>query len=114
MAVFTVLSDYSELMIISGLSLLVAWVFREWVRNNHVSGPFLASISNIPRLMWARSGHAHQIHIDLHRRYGKLVRLGPNAISVGEPLEVPQIYGTTGPNFGKVGSKFLESGYAGI
>ncbi|KAF3012828.1 hypothetical protein E8E14_009139 [Neopestalotiopsis sp. 37M] len=63
--------------------------------------PLLASISNIPRLLWARSGAAHLKHIDLHQKYGKLVRLGPNSISIGDATEVLQIYGTTGPNFGK-------------
>jgi len=88
-------------LVYAGIALLLAWFFHEWVQNNHVSGPFLASISNFPRLLWARSGKAHLIHQRLHRQYGKLVRLGPNAISVGDPLEVSQIYGTTGPNFGK-------------
>ncbi|CAK7217942.1 hypothetical protein SCUCBS95973_003319 [Sporothrix curviconia] len=30
----------------------------------------------------------------LHRRYGDVVRLGPNRISIGTPLAIPAIYGT--------------------
>ncbi|KAK3680865.1 cytochrome P450 [Podospora appendiculata] len=62
--------------------------------------PILASISNLPRLVWGGSGRAHVVHIELHQKYGNLVRLGPNCISVGDPLEVPKIYGTS-TSFGK-------------
>ncbi|KAK0667055.1 cytochrome P450 [Cercophora samala] len=68
--------------------------YRSWVRHHKVPGPFFAAISNLPRLRWAWSGGAHHAHMQLHDRYGSLVRLGPNCISVGDPEELQKIYGT--------------------
>lgn len=59
----------------------------------HVPGPLLASITNIPRVLWVLSNRAHDIHISLHERYGKLVRFGPNMVSVGDATEISKIYG---------------------
>ncbi|KAK4225578.1 cytochrome P450 [Podospora fimiseda] len=78
---------------IGGLFLLLLF-YCSWRRHRHVPGPFLASISNIPRLRWAWSGQAHRMHLQLHGKYGKLVRIGPNCISVGDPREIQKIYGT--------------------
>ena len=66
---------------------------RIWIKQSHVSGPILASISNFPRLSWAYSSKAHTVHIKLHEQYGDLVRIGPNCISVGDPREISKIYG---------------------
>jgi hypothetical protein len=79
----------------------ILYLVSQRMKQSHIPGPFLASLTNIPRTRWAYSGRAHEIQIDLHKRYGKLVRLGPNCISVGDPLAIPQIYGT-GANFPKV------------
>lgn len=79
----------------------ILYVVSQRMKQSHIPGPFLASITNIPRVRWGYSGRAHEIQIDLHKKYGKLVRLGPNCISVGDPLAIPQIYGT-GANFPKV------------
>ncbi|KAH8755726.1 cytochrome P450 [Diaporthe sp. PMI_573] len=78
----------------------ILYLVSQRMKQSHIPGPFLASITNIPRARWGYSGRAHEIQIDLHKRYGKLVRLGPNCISVGNPLAIPQIYGT-GANFPK-------------
>lgn len=80
---------------------LIAFVFLSWAKHRHVPGPLFASVSNIPRLLWAWSGQAHRKHLELHRRHGKLVRLGPNCISVGDAREIQKIYGV-GAKMGKV------------
>ena len=67
-------------------------VLRSYLRLSHVPGPLLASLSNVSRVSWALSGRAHNKHIDLHQRYGDLVRFGPNMISVGDPGEIPTLY----------------------
>jgi hypothetical protein len=103
---FTFRSLYSERTVYNAIPflfvLLVLWLYRTWKKQSHVPGPFLASISNIPRLLWARSGSAHETHIRLHQKYGSLVRLGPNAVSVGDPREISKMYGIRS-SFGKVG-----------
>lgn len=96
----TVLSP-TALAAVGAAFVFVLYVVRQRMKQSHVRGPFLASITNIPRMRWGYSGRAHEIHIELHKKYGNLVRLGPNCISVGDPLAIPQIYGT-GANFPKV------------
>ena len=56
-------------------------------------GPFLAAFSNIPRTYWVWTKNAHEKHIALHRKYGNLVRIGPDVVSVGDPAEISHIYG---------------------
>ena len=72
------------------------WLLRSYIRLWHVPGPLLAALTNFPRLSWILTGHAHDIHIALHRKYGKLVRFGPNMVSVADPAEIPNIYGFGG------------------
>ncbi|KAK3369969.1 cytochrome P450 [Podospora didyma] len=83
-----------------GTLFLAVWLYRTWSRHCDVPGPLFASLSNFPRLKWAWSGSAHNRHIQLHEKHGKLVRIGPNCISVGDPHEIQKIYGT-GTNMGK-------------
>ncbi|KAK5652181.1 hypothetical protein OQA88_10824 [Cercophora sp. LCS_1] len=66
-------------MLLVGAILLLIFLYRSWARLAHVPGPFLASISNIPRLLWVWSGSAHDIHINLHK---------------SDPHEMQKIYGT--------------------
>jgi len=73
---------------------LLLWLFSRWSQLQHIPGPVFASFSNLPRLLWARTARYHEIQIDLHKKYGKLVRLGPNCVSVGDPQEISKIYGT--------------------
>lgn len=46
-----------------------------------IPGPFLSSISNFPRLTSVARGNAHEDAIQLHDRYGTVVRVGPNHVS---------------------------------
>ena len=88
--------------------LLVLWLYRTWAKHCQIPGPTMASFSNIPRLAWAWSGKPHEVQIRLHKRYGKIVRLGPNCISIGDPREINKVYGT-GANMPKVSSDGLLS-----
>ena len=76
--------------------------FRTYWRLRHIPGPFLAAWSNIPRVSWVMTGHAHLIHQSLHDTYGPLVRIGPETVSADDPESIPTIY-TTKPGFVKVG-----------
>ena len=96
-------SDILESCLHQGLSfpllfaaLLGLWFLQSYAKLRHVPGPFLASLTNFPRLCWVLSNRAHDIHISHHRKYGKLVRFGPNMVSVGDPAEIPNIYGFNG------------------
>ena len=71
-------------------------VASSYTRLRRIPGPFFASLTNIPRLLWVRNGDAHDTHVTLHRKYGRLVRFGPNMISVSDPAEIPNIYSFSG------------------
>lgn len=85
----------------------VTWAVRRHVRLSHIPGPFWAKFTDIPRFTWAWSDKIHDKHIALHRKYGDVVRVGPNCVSVGSPLAIPQIYGT-GANLQKVRIVFIH------
>lgn len=75
---------------------IAVWIARSYFNIRHIPGPFWASLTNIPRLLWVRRGNAHDTHIALHRKYGRLVRFGPNMVSVSDPAEISDIYGVNG------------------
>jgi hypothetical protein len=77
-------------------ALFLLHTLQVYWRLRNIPGPFWAKVTNIPRLSWVWSRRAHSIHIDLHRKYGPLVRFGPNMVSCGDPAEVPNIYGFSG------------------
>ncbi|KAL1863957.1 hypothetical protein VTK73DRAFT_6277 [Phialemonium thermophilum] len=59
-----------------------------------IPGPFLASFTNLWRLIDVARGRHQDTLINLHRKYkSKLVRIGPNAVSVADPDAVRIIYG---------------------
>ncbi|RMD39760.1 hypothetical protein DV735_g5373, partial [Chaetothyriales sp. CBS 134920] len=76
--------------------LVLASKIASYIRLCHIPGPFLAAVSDIVRFRWVLGRKAHRIHIAVHEQYGDLVRIGPNAVSVGDPREIAQIYGFTG------------------
>nr|A0A097ZPE4.1 RecName: Full=Cytochrome P450 monooxygenase andK; AltName: Full=Anditomin synthesis protein K; Flags: Precursor [Aspergillus stellatus]BAP81865.1 AndK [Aspergillus stellatus] len=59
-----------------------------------IPGPFWCKLTNIPRLCWVRTGRAHDIHYELHKEYGKLVRIGPSMISISDPAALSTVYPT--------------------
>jgi len=104
MAVSLITTVFDNFWAIS-LTLLLPLAFyslwNTWSEQSHIPGPFLASLTNLPRLWWSYSSTAHLTHIKLHERYGDLVRIGPGCISVGDPREISKIYGIS-TNFQKV------------
>lgn len=64
-----------------------------YLRLRHVPGPFVAALTNFVRRSWVLAGDLHQKHTDLHRDYGTVVRVGPNAVSISQPEAIDSIYG---------------------
>jgi len=71
---------------------VVAHVGRVYWSLKHVPGPFWARFTNIQRVYWVQTARSHEIHAELHRRYGDLVRLGPNMVAISDPKWIPVIY----------------------
>jgi hypothetical protein len=74
------------------LSLLLYRSISSWYRLRHIPGPPLASISNLQRAWWVKTGRAHLYHQQVHRKYGHVVRTGPNMVSISNPDDVPVVY----------------------
>lgn len=74
------------------LAFVVFHVFPVWWRLRHVPGPFWASLSDIPRMLWVTTKEAHLIHQRLHDKYGEVVRVGPNTVIFRDPTAIPTVY----------------------
>ncbi|KAL8948174.1 MAG: hypothetical protein Q9222_005615 [Ikaeria aurantiellina] len=59
---------------------------------NRFDGPFLASLTNLWRA-WSLCGTKNRMPIaELHKRYGTVVRIGPNVLSFNDPSAIKDIY----------------------
>lgn len=66
-----------------------------------VPGPFAACFTKLWYFTRVAKGNFHHENTDLHRRYGPLVRVAPNSVSLDDPSAIRTIYG--------IGSKFPKS-----
>jgi hypothetical protein len=73
--------------------------YRRGLRS--IPGPYLARYSSIFRILLVRNGDAPSGYLELHKKYGPIVRTGPNHVSVSDPGMIPIIYGI-GKRFNKV------------
>ena len=106
MAVFTDIANGQNpyLLVAIPLLALISYYIRVYTRLRHIPGPVLASLSNLPRRSWVQTGNSHNILLDLHRKYGKVVRFGPNAILISDPACIAEVYGLNA-KFRKVGAR---------
>lgn len=63
----------------------VASATYSWYRLRHVPGPFLASFSYLWLAWYALSGKQLEIIDGIAKKYGSLVRLGPNVLLTDDP-----------------------------
>ncbi|PVH96859.1 cytochrome P450 [Periconia macrospinosa] len=73
-------------------TLVIVQSLYQYARLYNIPGPFLARWTNLQRTYWVWGRRAHEIHIAQHEKYGKLVRCGPNMVSVGNATEIDKIY----------------------
>ena len=74
-------------------------IFRAGLKQ--LPGPITARFSSLYRLSLVYRGKAPFTYRKLHKKYGPIVRTGPNHVSVSDVEMIPVIYGT-GNNFKKV------------
>jgi benzoate 4-monooxygenase len=65
---------------------------RNWSIRD-VPGPFFAKFSNLWLLLQARQGKRYLSVDQAHKKYGRLVRIQPNHVSVADDKAIQQIYG---------------------
>lgn len=76
------------------LALILRYLFIRYKNGlRHLPGPFLASISSLDRIWSCAAGHQMLYHISLHNKYGLLVRIGPEHVSISDPKYISTIYG---------------------
>lgn len=68
-----------------------------------IPGPFAAKFTNLWLLLRSRQGKRYKSVHEAHKKYGKLVRIQPNHVSVADLSAIPIIYGH--------GNGFLKSDY---
>lgn len=79
--------------------LLLASILTHLLRNkfhnnlHKFPGHPLAGYTNWWRYFDVRGRKAQWTHIDLHRKHGDVVRLGPNVLSFADPRAIRAIYG---------------------
>ncbi|CAE6351790.1 unnamed protein product [Rhizoctonia solani] len=77
---------------------LAGYIFVPYLRDPHdlrrstIAGPKLAALSNAWLAFVAFRGDRSQAVHELHQKYGKLVRIAPNHISVADPKALEVIY----------------------
>jgi cytochrome P450 len=76
--------------------LLVTHLVRNYLKLKHIPGPFLAKFSDLWR--WHSMNNTHfygPTLMALHEQHGRLVRIGPNFVSVSDPTAISIVYGTS-------------------
>lgn len=95
-------------LVILPVAATLSWIFYQRFLSPlaKVPGPFLASISRIWITKHSWDGDMNRVMIQLHEKYGNLVRTGPNEVSVASLPAIKKIYGA--------GSKFRKSDWYSI
>jgi hypothetical protein len=62
-----------------------------------IPGPTLAKITDFWRAFHAYGGHIDLKNLQLHRKYGAAVQVGPNCVSISDPNLIRTIYSTRNP-----------------
>ncbi|KAI1375397.1 putative benzoate 4-monooxygenase cytochrome P450 [Hypoxylon crocopeplum] len=83
---------YPRILVLGIGVALVFQAFRTWWPLRHIPGPLFAKITNLQRVWWVKTGRAHLIHEQIHQKYGEVVRIGPNMVSISNPEAIPTVY----------------------
>lgn len=76
--------------------LVAAYLYPYFVTHRalrHIPGPLLARTSNLWLLMTARKGKRFALVDEAHKKYGRVMRIQPNHVSVNDDRAIPAIYG---------------------
>ncbi|TEA13612.1 Cytochrome P450 monooxygenase lolP1 [Colletotrichum sidae] len=79
------------LVALTAAAVLLAREFRQWYRLSHVPGPFSHAITGFAMARAALNGAVHEYYMDLHERYGPLVRIGPNTVMFSDAETLKRI-----------------------
>jgi hypothetical protein len=102
---FASFPNLSALLVLS----LAGWLlFNKYGRGlSHIKGPAVAGYTDLWRLWIVWQRRPEVALIALHKKYGRVVRIGPSAVSVSNPAAIKVIYRVKG-RFVKVSCIFQE------
>ena len=69
-----------------------------WPGLRQIPGPIFAGFTRLFLVYHAAQGDGHTLYQDLHQKYGRMVRVGPQKVSISDPDVIPIIY--------NIGSKY--------
>jgi benzoate 4-monooxygenase len=78
------------------LLLPILYYILPYIRNKSIRdipGPALAAFSNFWLLYQARTGQRFKAVDEVHKKYGKFVRIQPNHVSIADPAAIQIVYG---------------------
>lgn len=99
MAILTILLHGVEVLVERCPVILAAVIILKllWKRYgmglNGIPGPTLQSFSMIPRAHQVWKGKIHLHDMNVHKKYGKLVRIGPRLVSIADVTAMNTVYG---------------------
>lgn len=64
-----------------------------WSPLRHIPGPPLARFTRLWYYLRVKNGQFHSDNIELHRKYGPVVRYAPGRYSISDPDAIKTIYG---------------------
>jgi hypothetical protein len=83
-AALAIVKDYWPVLLLAGIfSRILVRRYASPLRK--YPGPLLASVSRLWKVLSTASGRTHLHHIELHRKYGPVVRIAPNEVSLSSP-----------------------------
>jgi len=92
-------SGATKIILVAVLALLYVLYTRYATPLCKIPGPFLASITKLWVVQQTRSFNRHNVDIELHKKYGTMVRVAPNEVMVSDLDAMRTIYGTVHPAF---------------
>ncbi|KAJ5249061.1 hypothetical protein N7468_000512 [Penicillium chermesinum] len=91
----------APLVIAAVVYTILAWLLKRILDPlRRIQGPFLARFTRLWLVKQAWYGDFHKVNVELHRRYGPVVRIRPNEYSIDNPSAVKPLYGA--------GTKFIK------
>ena len=102
------MSHLTNIFILLPLLACCTILISRYRRLSNIPGPLLAKISDLWRAYLQNLGDYPTTLSGVHRKYGSVVRLGPNNVSVSDASAVSTIYSLHG-EFTKVGSPHSSS-----
>lgn len=90
----SMLTKSSIALLTLGVLVLRFFVRRYVSPISHLPGPFLASGTRLWKFFTVLKGHNELEKVALHKKYGPIVRIGPNEVAFGSPSAATDILST--------------------